>query len=409
MFKKTILLILLLAFYTQSQALEVLHWWTAPGEIDAQKLLQKALAKQGVKWKSFSIQGEGGNSAMRVLQMRALAGNPPDVAQIKGPDIKTWATVGMLKSIDEVVNTDKWSNFLPTVAQKTISYRGKYMAVPIDIHRVNWLWLNKKIFTELNLNPPKTWSAFFSVADKIKAAGYTVLAHGGTAWQDVLLFESMALSLLGPEKYKQAFIEHDKNILLSAEMISLFKQYKRMHQYIDVNFMGKNWSQATQLLIDNKAAMQFMGDWAKGMLQTEGKVPLQDYLCVDVPESKGYYSYNVDSFVMFNASNASDNLNDQKTFIKLLLSKKFQKEFSLKKGSIPVRMDIDIRSFDVCAQKSYQDFKSGILVPSFTQNIATTSAVQNLVADIISDFFNDPKATALQVTQHLYLALQTVN
>ncbi|AGH81583.1 sugar ABC transporter extracellular solute-binding family 1 protein [Psychromonas sp. CNPT3] len=409
MFKKTILLTLLLSSCAHSRPLEVLHWWTAPGETQALKTLQSSLAEHGVQWKNFSIKGEGGNSAMRVLQMRALAGTPPDVAQIKGPDISTWATVGMIKSMDEVVNTKQWSHFLPEVVQQTIHYKGKFMAVPINIHRVNWLWLNKKIFTQLHLSPPQTWDDFFKSADKIKAAGYIALAHGGTVWQDVLLFESMALSMLGPEKYKQAFIEHDKNVLISSEMIQLFKQYKRLHQYTDAGLMAKDWFEATQLLIDDKAAMQFMGDWAKGMFYVAGKKPMQDYLCVDVPESKGYYSYNIDSFVFFNKHSEDKELNDQKIFVNTILSKKFQKEFSRNKGSIPVRTDMDMSTYDVCAQKSYQDFKQDALVPSFTQNIATTSSVQNVVARIISDYFNDPKSTAIQAVQHLYIALKTTN
>ena len=70
-----------------NESMEILHWWTAPGEAKAIKTLKSALDKKSIFWSEFAILGEGGSSAMRVLQMRALAGNPPETAQIKGPDI----------------------------------------------------------------------------------------------------------------------------------------------------------------------------------------------------------------------------------------------------------------------------------------------------------------------------------
>ncbi|WP_369434356.1 hypothetical protein [Psychromonas sp. MME1] len=40
-------------------SLEVLHWWTAEGEVQSQLILKKALAEKDIKWQSFAITGEG--------------------------------------------------------------------------------------------------------------------------------------------------------------------------------------------------------------------------------------------------------------------------------------------------------------------------------------------------------------
>ncbi|MCW8994720.1 MAG: ABC transporter substrate-binding protein [Psychromonas sp.] len=409
--RKSILLFPLLFnfnFNAHAASLEVLHWWTAPGEAESQQILEKALLKKNIKWQDFAIVGEGGESAVRVLQMRALSGNPPDAAQIKGPDIGEWAKVGVLKKLEKVVDTTSWQTILPPVVQKTITFNGHYMAVPINVHRVNWLWLNKKIFSQLKLPIPTTWDSFFSVADKIKAAGYLPLAHGGTVWQDALLFESMAISLLGAEKYLKAFVEHDEAILNSPEMVAVFKKYKRLYAYVDKSMVGQDWFNASQLIATNKAAMQFMGDWAKGMWDASGKKAMRDYLCVDVPEDKGVFSYNIDSFVLFEKYNSQEQNNVQAIFADTLLSKKFQTEFNISKGSIPVRNDINMESFDACSQKSYADFNRDQLVPSFTQNLATTSQLQNIMVQIISNYFNDPKADAAATVKRLSLAIRAV-
>lgn len=392
-----------------ANSLEVLHWWTAPGEIEAQAVLKEALSKQHIEWQDFAIVGAGGDSALRVLQMRALSGNPPDAAQIKGPDIAEWAKMGMLKEVDHILPTQLWEKNLPDVVKSTIKYQGHYIALPLNIHRVNWLWLNKAIFDELQLAVPTTWEQFFSVADTIQKAGYIALAHGGTTWENSVLFESVALSLLGAKKYKQAFVEFDEKVLTSSEMISVFKQFKKLKHYINQDTQDKGWVVASQMLSDKKAAMQFMGDWAKGMWHADGKVALQDYLCVDVPESEALFSYNIDSFVFFKKMNvSSENINNQ-TFAKTLLSDQFQRDFSIQKGSIPVRTNMDMKSFDSCAQKAYADFNTAQLVPSFSQNMATTSHLQSEMSKIISYYFNNEEVTAEQVVKQLSVAIRAVN
>ena len=392
-----------------ASSLEVLHWWTSPGEIQAQAILKEALLQQDVDLKNFAIVGGGGESALRVLQMRALSGNPPEAAQIKGPDIAEWAKMGMLNEIDNILPDILWDKYLPSVVKETISYKGRYMALPLNIHRVNWLWLNKAIFDELQLTAPTTWIEFITVAEKINKAGYIPIAHGGTAWEDSLLFESVALSLLGAEKYKQAFVHFDKSVLTSPELIAVFIQFKQLHRYISKDMQGKNWVVASQMLSDKKAAMQFMGDWAKGMWQASGKVAMKDYLCVDVPESEGLFSYNIDSFVFFKKHNNKLQNSNKSQFIETLLSRQFQQAFNIQKGSIPVRTDMNMQPFDSCSQKAYADFKQGKLVPSFSQNMATSSYLQTEMSKIISYYFHNEKVTAEQVVKQLSLAIRAVN
>lgn len=417
---KVFLCALFITANVSSKSLEVLHWWTAQGEVESQKILEKSLLEKGITWRNFAIIGEGGDSALRVLQMRALSGNPPDAAQIKGPDIGEWANVGMLEQVDQLIDTEQWPEIIPQVIRDTVSFDDHYMAVPVNVHRVNWLWLNKKIFDELKLPIPTTWDEFFIVADKIQDAGYLPLALGGTAWQDALVFESIAISILGANKYLKAFVEHDKSVLISDEMIDVFKTFKRLSIYRTPEMIGKDWFFASQLIATNKAAMQFMGDWAKGMWSAEGKIAMLDYMCVEVPESKGTYSYNIDSFVLFDKYNylPQNNVliydhipqnNVQIILADLLLSKNFQQEFSLSKGSIPIRNDIDMNVFDKCSQKSYHDFNHDQLVPSFSQNLATTSQLQNIMTQIISNYFNDPNAQAEEAVKLLSLAIHAVN
>lgn len=371
---------------------EVLHWWTSSGEAKSVKVLKHMMEQQGDSWKDFAVAGGGGESAMTVLKMRAVSGNPPTAAQLKGHDIQEWGRLGFLTSLDGVAQQEHWDNVLPPVVANIMKYNNHYVAVPINVHRVNWLWVNPTVFKAAGATVPTTLAEFFIAADKIKAAGFIALAHGGQPWQDATLFESIALAVLGSADYRKAFVDLNMTVINSAKMVDVFKQFKRMKAYIDPEAEGRHWNSATEMVINGQAAMQFMGDWAKGEFAQANKQAGKDYLCVPAPGTQHQFTFNIDSLAFFKLKGtAADNV-AQHDLAKILLTPYFQRVFNLNKGSIPVRLDMDMSAFDQCALDSMKAFKqaslSGDLVPSFSQNLATTADVQSAIVDVVSEFFN---------------------
>ncbi|MEC8080333.1 MAG: ABC transporter substrate-binding protein, partial [Pseudomonadota bacterium] len=249
---------------------EVLHWWTSGGEAKSINVLKELMTEQGHTWKDFAVAGGGGESAMTVLKSRAIAGNPPAAAQIKGPTIQEWGDLGFLTNLDAVAEKGQWDVVLPQVVSDVMKYDGHYVAAPVNVHRVNWLWANPEIFKKAGASIPSTWEQFFEAADKIKAAGFTPLAHGGQAWQDATLFEAIALAK-GSQFYSAAFVGLDDATLRGADMIDVFKTFKKTREYVDPGFSGRDWNIATSMVINGDAAMQIMGDWAKGEFTAAGK------------------------------------------------------------------------------------------------------------------------------------------
>ena len=380
---------------------EVLHWWTEQGELHAKQVLVEHLKLNNIEFNDFAIVGEGGDGAIHVLQMRALSGNPPEAAQIKGPDIAEWDNLSMLVGINELTNTGSWQTIFPQVVIDDVTVDQQYMAVPLNIHRVNWLWLNTKIFTKYALTAPKSWQEFFSTADFLASKGVKPLVFGGTPWQDALLFESIAISELGPEKYIKAFVEFDHEVISSPEMINAFKLFKRLHHYASPEQQGQGWFWASESFINDQAAMFFMGDWAKGSWTVAGKKAMQDYQCIPAPGTKGVFSYNIDSFVLFKKLHSVTEQRNQAIFVETLVSPEFQTDFNKVKGSIPARNDITLSGFDDCSLQSAADFKSNVKVPSFTQNMATSSHQQGQITKLISNYFNSDRLTAEEVVQQL--------
>ncbi|KDN30560.1 sugar ABC transporter substrate-binding protein [Vibrio fortis] len=411
---KTLLTLSLLAASTFSQAgeVEVLHWWTAGGEAKSAAVLKEMIEEQGHTWKDFAVAGGGGESAMTVLKTRAVSGNPPSAAQIKGHDIQEWGGLGFLTSLDATAKQEKWDDLLPAVVTKVMKWDGEYVAVPVNVHRVNWLWANPEVLEKSGVTVPTTLDEFFVAADKIKAAGFIPLAHGGQPWQDATVFEAVALDVLGSEDYNKAFVDLDMDVLSGEKMVEVFTKFKKMRDYIDSNSPGRDWNVATSMVINGEAAMQIMGDWAKGEFTAAGKVPGKDYICAPAPGTDGQFTFNIDSFAFFELGD-KENQKAQQDLAKTILTKDFQEVFNLNKGSIPVRLDMDMSKFDQCALDSMATFKasaeSGDLVPSMAHGLSTTSYAQGAIYDVVTNFFNekdaDPKEAATKLAKAVKAAI----
>ena len=247
----------------------------------------------------------GGETAMTVLKSRVVSGKPPTAAQVKGPGIQEWAREGVLANVDDVASAGKWDSLLPPVVSDVMKYQGHYVAVPVNVHRVNWMWANPEVFKKAGAKIPTTWEEFAVAAEKIDKAGFIAVAHGGQPWQDATVFESVALGVGGAEWYRKAFVDLDASALNSPSMIKAFSTLRTVQKYIDKNAANRDWNLATAMVINGKAAMQFMGDWAKGEFTAAKKVPGKDYICMPAPGTQGAFTFNIDSFIMFAQKDAA--------------------------------------------------------------------------------------------------------
>jgi len=390
--------------------IEVLHYWTSGGEAKSAQVLKQMLEQQGFIWKDFAVAGGGGGNAMTALKTRVIGGNPPAAAQIKGPAIQEWGDEGVLLSVDDVAKREGWDKLLPPQISSIMKYKGQYVAAPVNVHRVNWLWINAKALKQVNAQAPVSWDDFFKTAAALQKAGITPVAIGGQSWQEAETFETVALGVGGAAFYKKAFVELDPATLSGPTMIKALETFKKIKPYTDNGQTGRDWNMATGMVISGKAAMQFMGDWAKGEFSVANQVPGKDYLCVPGPGSQNAFTFNVDSFAFFKVNNP-DVEKGQKTLASLLLSPQFQEVFNLNKGSIPVRQGMDLSKFDACAKKSAADFTSaqagGTLVPSWAHDMVDTPAVEGAFYDVIGNFWNDDNETAQQAAAKLVNAAKT--
>ncbi len=390
--------------------LEVLHWWTSGGEAKAAAALKSSMQAKGHTWKDFAVAGGGGDAAMTVLKSRVVSGNAPAAAQIKGPSLQEWAAEGVLANIDAVAKAEKWDSLLPKVVSDVMKYKGNYIAVPVNVHRVNWLWASPAAFQKAGAKVPTNWDEFFVAAEALKKAGLIAVAHGGQNWQDFTTFESVALGVGGADFYKKALVQLDAAALSSPTMEKVLTTFKRVKDYTDKNAPGRDWNLATAMVIKGEAGMQLMGDWAKGEFIAAGKVPGKDFVCVAAPGTAKAYTFNVDSFAMFKLKDAA-NAKAQNDLAAAIMGPEFQEVFNLNKGSIPVRLGMKMDKFDDCAKLSAKDFvddaKSGTLVPSIAHGMAVPSAVEGAIKDVVSQYWNTDGMSAKDAMAKIAAAAKT--
>jgi len=295
----------------------------------------------------------------------------------------------MLVPIDK--STGDWKSHTPAQIDATMRAGGHYVAAPFSVHRINWLWINKAALDKVGGTPPTTWPEFFALADKFRAAGITPVAHGGQPWQDMTVWETVMLSQ-GPDFYKKALVDLDQKTLTSPQMVQVFETVKKIESYFDKGYAGRDWNLATAMVINGTGGMQFMGDWAKGEFENANKKPGVDYVCAVAPGTASAYTYTVDSFVFFQQKGDKQATPGQLALARTIMSPDFQQQFSLYKGSIPIRQDVSMDQFDGCAKKSFADeqktIKSGGFLPSLAFGMVQSTVTAGAISDVVSKFMN---------------------
>jgi glucose/mannose transport system substrate-binding protein len=389
------------ALAAHADEVEVLHWWTSGGEAAALNVLKKDLESKGVTWADMPVAGGGGEQAMTALRARVTAGNPPTAVQMLGFDITDWAKQGVLGDLNEVASREGWDKVIPGALQKFSKYDDKWIAAPVNVHSTNWMWINKAALDAAGGKAPQSWDELIAVLDKMKANGISPLGQGGQPWQDATIFDGVLLSTGGPEFYKKAVIDLDPEALGSDTMKKVFDRMTQLRAYVDDNFSGRDWNLASSMVIEGKAGIQIMGDWAKGEFLKAGKKPGADFVCIRFPGTQGVVTFNSDQFVMFKVG--PERQKAQLLMASAIEDPKFQSAFNVVKGSVPARTDVPDTDFDDCGKKAIKDLaeanQKGTLMGSLAHGHAAPAAVKNAFYDVITREFNGEIDSAAAVKE----------
>jgi glucose/mannose transport system substrate-binding protein len=377
----------------------ILHQWSEGSDAAAIAKLGDMFTAAGGKWEQTSIAGHTANTLAK-LRADVVAGNAPPAVQLKGPEIAEWNETGMTANLDDLAKSEGWDKVVAPELLPVMKPTGHWVAAPMNIHRINWLWGSSKAMEKAGIKElPKTWAEFNADCDKVVAAGLKCIAHFSQDWTDSTTFEVVVYGQ-NIDLFRKAFVEGDSAAMRSPEMVKAFEQMRLMvSKYMDPGIAGRDYDTATSMIAKGEAAFMIMGDWQVGIFTAAGLKTPADFVCQQAPTDWGKPGFilNSDSVAFFKQTDP-DYISGQKLLAQLILSPKFQTIFNQTKGSIPARLDVDLsQGFNACQQLSQKDLEASIaaktLVRSFAHNMTILQKYRGAAMDVITSFVNNPKMT----------------
>jgi glucose/mannose transport system substrate-binding protein len=376
-----------------SGKLEMFSWWTTGGEEAGLKAMYELYKKDhpNVEIVNQAVAGAAGSDAKAVLKNRMLGGDPPDAFQVHmGHElIDGYVAADQVEPLDDLYKSEGFDKVFPQGVLDIVSSDGHYWSVPVNIHRANVLWYNKKVFSDNSLEAPETFADFFEVADALKAKGITPLALGDkVAFASAHLFETVLLGTLGADAYKGLWTgETDWD---DAKVTEALENFKKMLGYINSDHAALTWDQANDLVISGKAGMTIMGDWVDADYKAK---KFTDYGWTTSPGTKGLYDALSDTFALPKGAKNRDNA---LAWLKLAGSQAGQDAFNPLKGSIPARTDAGKGDYDEYLRSAMADWQKDTIVPSPVHGAAIKDGWAQQYTDAINTFVTSQDVAVTQ-------------
>jgi glucose/mannose transport system substrate-binding protein len=375
------------------QKLEIFSWWTNGGEATGLEAMFEIYKQEnpGVEIVNATVAGGAGTNAKAVLQTRLAGGQPPDSWQVHAGR-ETLSYVDQLEPLTQFFQEQGLDKVMPQLLLDQLNINGEIYTVPVNIHRSNMLWYNPQIFADNNLTPPTTMDEFFTVAEALKAQGITPLAVGGKdGFEASHLFESVLLATFGPEDYTNLW-SGDETAWADERVVTAIETMGRMLEYANADRSALGWADAAQLVLDGKAGMTIMGDWAEGYFLSKGATPNESFGWAAAPGTDGVFMWLSDSFGL---AKGAPHPEQALAWLAVCGSKEGQDAFNPVKGSIPARTDADKSLYDEYLQWSIDQFAANKLAPSAAHGAATTNAYQTAYHNALEVYSADLDVRAL--------------
>lgn len=370
--------------------LEVTHWWTSGGEAAAVAELAKAFDASGDRWVDGAIAG-GGDVARPVMISRITGGDPMGATQFNhGQQALELVQAGLMQDLTDVAEAEGWKDIVyPPSLLDACTVDGKIYCAPVNIHSPEWLWLSNQAYADAGVPVPTNWDEFVASAPALTAAGKLPLAMG-PSWQSSLAFGAITVAIGGLDLWKQVNVAKDMDAAGGPDMLKVFEAAENARK-LAAGSSFQAWNEGTNMVITGTAGGQIMGDWAQGEFAVANKVAGTDYTCLPGLGANQYLSTGGDAFY-FPLNKDPEVTAAQKRLAALIVSKEAQVAFNLKKGSLPIRGDVDLAAANDCMKKGLEILAKGNLVP--TGDMVWSPDVQTQVSDLMSEFWKSDMSSA---------------
>jgi glucose/mannose transport system substrate-binding protein len=387
-FAATVALPFAAAFATD---LEVTHWWTSGGESAAVAEFAKAFDATGNKWVDGAIAGSG-DTARPIMISRITGGDPMGATQFNhGRQAEELVQEGLMRDLTDLATKENWAKLVnPPSLLENCTLDGKIYCVPVNIHSWQWIWLSNKAFADAGVPVPTNWDEFVAAAPALEKAGKVPLALGKQSWQESGALNVLMAAIVGPETFLKVYKDKDETVAAGPDIAKVFKAADDARKMAEKSNV-QNWNEATAMVINGQAGGQIMGDWAQGEFQVAGQVAGKDYTCLPGLGLNAVIATGGDAFYFPKVDNPEVSA-AQEVLASVMMSPATQVAFNLKKGSLPVRGDVDLAAANDCMKKGLEILAAGKTM-QWTDELISPDTTQQM-NDLMAEFFSTPTITA---------------
>ena len=180
--------------------------------------------------------------------------------------IKPLVDEGLLEDLSDIWAEGIKAGVWPKSVSAEVTFNNKQYAMPY--HYSHWgVIYNKKVFQELGIAIPKTWSEFMTVCETIKNSGRTPISMTlegrwqSTLWWSEVIMKTDADLYLGLVSGKIKFSD--------PAAIKAMEKWVGMFQYFPKD-MTLPWMETYPNVFSGKYAMIFLGDWLFTSMESIG-------------------------------------------------------------------------------------------------------------------------------------------
>jgi len=373
----------------QSQRpVEMFSWWESAGDGGVLGALikhhQKSYPGDVIINAATGLSG----LARKTLRTRMIQREPPDAFQANvGADIMQWvlmnrsdARESKLVALDDVLpEVAEWRRTMPARLLDQVSYDGKLYGLPSNVHRINSLFYNRRVFDKYGLTVPATVADMKAIGQKLKGTGVVPLAMGSKEpWTLALLgFECLLVSREGPTFYEDYL--HGKLKADDPRLRATLHALLDLGPIFNSDHAQYNWLQAVEMVTRGQAAMTAMGDWATVFFTMQGMQPGKDYGEIAFPGSENTFVFTSDAFALpVDARNKAG----AERLMRTIGSPEGQRVIARKKGALSPRADVEPPAAEPTLVKKHELWLhgdlvlalSGIAPPRFSEDLGAALA-----------------------------------
>jgi len=372
---------------------EVTHWWTSGGEAAAVGEFAKAFDALGTgdKWVDGATGGSG-DTARPIIISRILGGNPPCATQFNpGKDADDLIAAGLMQDLTELATAEDWKGIVRPASQlEGCTKDGKVYCVPVNLHSAQWMWTNRHVYEDAGITPPTNWGEVVAAAPALQAKGILPLSMAQGWPVALLLVDNIVPGIGGLDLWNKVYADKDVEAAGGPEMTKVFMAMDEARKLVDPTTIVPQWNDAVSLVITGKAGANVMGDWAQGEFQVANMVAGVDYDCLPGLGINPALNTGGDVFFFPKSSDAAVTAAQMK-MASMMISPEVQVAFNLKKGSLPIRADVDLAAANACMKVGLKLLDENKLLPSQAQVMQRDTI--NLIRDLFNEFFTDPSMT----------------